>query len=275
MIKSFNLQEPNFSTVLSKSIVSWLDDSFFNDGGYSNYSGVLTPKSHPRFSNNRTYGHKHKNWVWQSGTISVFVNGVLNTDNLINYRDGLVIFNSPPSGTITCSYNYKFLDIFDAKDNAFFRGDSKSFEVYDGNFRENSIQLPCIAVELGGSNSDPVELGSYSRDIKKTIILNVFHKNSTIVERISDVLAKQIDTQFFLYDFIQSHNSGLSPISSDGFLNNSSGTYENLVNSYPFYGVRNNSCYIESSEIESVSRIDNNLFHGTVRYETSSEYRML
>ena len=268
MLKSFNLNQSNYSKIISQSIVSWLDYAFYLDGGYINTSGNLKKVAHPLYPEGRVWGSNKKNWVWETDNTSISGSGYT-----INYVDGLVIFNSVQT-SVTASYSFKNIFVFDTKDNSFFRGNSEGLDVYEGVFRENSIQLPAIGVELGSSNSNPHALGTYGRDVRQDVLLNVFHKNSEIVERISDILYNQVDSSIGLFDFYQSYSSGYFPMNLDGSLINRSGTYNNLIYNYPYTQARNNSCYISDTEIESVSKLDNNLYHGTVRFKTEAELSM-
>lgn len=268
MLKSFNLNQSNYSKVISQSIVSWLDYGFYIDGGYINTSGNLKKVDHPLYTSGKVWGSNRKNWVWEVDNISVS-----NSGYTINYRDGLVIFNTVQS-SVSASYSFKSIFVFDTKDSSFFRGNSEVLDVYEGSFRENSIQLPAIGIELGSSNSNPHALGSYGRNVRQDVLLNVFHKNSEIVERISDILYNQVDSSIGLFDFYQSYSSGYFPTNLDGTLINRNGTYNNLINNYPYRQARNYSCYIEDTEIESVSKLDNDLYHGTVRFKTEAELSM-
>jgi hypothetical protein len=268
MLKSFDLNKPNYSKVLSESVISWIDYGFYSENSYINTSGNLKRVNHPNYSGGMVWGSNKKNWVWEQDNITISQSGYT-----INYRDGLVIFDSVQTN-VYASYSTKNIFVFNAKDNPFFRGDSKELLVYEGVYRENSLQLPCIALELGSSNSNPNAIGTYERNVRQDIILNIFHKNPDIVEKISDVLYQQIDSNIFLFDVYRSYSSGDYPLNFDGTLMNRSGTYNNLVNTHPFTQARNYSCYIKDSEIESVYRLDNNLYHGTVRFETEAELSM-
>ena len=268
MLKSFNLNQSNYSKIISQSIVSWLDYAFYTDGGYVTTSGNLKKVDHPLYPTGRIWGSNKKNWVWEIDNTSISGSGYT-----INYIDGLVIFNSVQS-SVTASYSFKNIFVFDTKDNSFFRGNSDVLDVYDGVYRENSIQLPAIGLELGSSNSNPYALGTYSRNVRQDVLLNVFHSNSEVVEKISDILYNQVDSNVFLYDFYRAYSSGDYPLDFDGTLINRSGNYTNLVETHPFTSAKNSSCYITDTEIESVSKLENNLYHGTVRFVTEAELSM-
>jgi len=268
MLKSFDLNKPNYSKVLSQSIVSWLDYAFYSFGAYTNTSGNLSIVSMPGYSGGMVWGATKKNWVWEQDNISISQSGYT-----INYRDGLVYFNTVQSG-VYASYSLKNIFVFDGKDNPFFRGDAGLLEVHQGSFREHAVQLPCIALELGSSNSYPHAIGTYERDVRQDIIFNIFHKNPEVVEKISDILYNQVDSHIALFDFFRAYNSGDFPLNFNGTLTNRSGTYNNLINTHPYTEARNYSCYINNTEIESVSKLDNSLYHGTVRFETEAELSM-
>lgn len=267
MLKSFNLNQSNYSKIISQSIISWLDYAFYNDGGYVNTSGNLKRVSHPKYSDGKVWGSNKKNWIWETEP------SISGSGYTINYRDGLVIFNTSQT-SVSASYSYRNVFVFDTKDNDFFRSDSGSLDVYEGVYRENSIQLPAIGIELGSSHSNPHALGTYSRDVRQDVLFNIFHKNSEIVERLSDILYNQVDSHVSLFDYYQSYSSGDFPLNLDGTLMNQSGTYNNLIKNYPYKQARNYSCYINNTEIESVYKLDNGLYHGTVRFTTEAELTM-
>lgn len=272
--KSFNFKKTSYTKNVDESLVMWLDYNFFNDGAYYQHSNtVLSKVDHPLYSNNLVYGSNRKNWVWESGTVNVTVNNSPVSNYTIDYTDGLVIFNTPPNGTVRASYSYKAIQIINGKDNKFFRGANTGFDVYDGVFREDSLQMPSIVVEHARNRSEPSELGNYSRNIYETKHLYLYHSNADLLERISDVLINQVDTYFGVFDFDASHRSGIYPL-NNGVLINVSGTYPNLVRDYQLHGLRNSNVYIMDARKEKIQDLKNDLFYSTIAYDLSSEFNM-
>ena len=274
MSKSFNLKESDFAKNLTHSIKDWMEHNFFQDGGYFFHSGVLTQGNHPSYSSSQVFQSNNKNWVWESGSVDIFVNNIPASGYEINYRDGLVIFNTQPSGVVSASYNYKFLDINRFEDDV----DKSSYNPIDIHslvFKDKILSLPGIIIELGGSNSSPYELGSFSRDIYQTILVNIYAKKGDIVNKIGKVLEKQVDSYVKLYNYEQSYSSGYYSIGLDGTLNNQLATYNNLCDIYPDTNVSNSEVFIKNSEFEKKQKLENNLYHGTVRFEILATSKML
>lgn len=271
-LKSFNLKESSYDKVLSKSSELWLDSNFFQDGAYITTSGALSEVEHPKYSAGQVFGSKRKNWVWQSGTINVEVGGVPTTPDKILYGDGLVVFDNPVSSGVYCEYSYKHIHVYDVKENK--RGSNNGFDVYDGTFRERSLQLPAIGIEIGSHRSDPTQLGSYSRNNKTTILFNVYHAYPDTLDKICNIIYNQVDTYISLFDFENAYRSGAYPLDFDSSLINSSGTYEYLTENFKYEKARKSNAYIYDSEIETPQRLDNHLWFNTVRLEVEAELSM-
>ena len=267
-MKSFNLNVPDYSESLTKSLVTWMDSGFAT---YStaHSSGNLSQKSHPAYAAGYVWGSNVKNWRWDAPAY-VYVGGVLQTSGFqINYRDGLVIFSSSKTNA-NAEYDYKKIDVIDAKDNDFFRGEASHLTVFDGTYRANAVQLPLVAVETADTDSDGYELGSYTRDVITTILVNVIAKTKEDCNKIADAVYRQIDGTFELYNFNQANRSGFYPLDAEGFLVNSSGTYNALVSGYPVSISLNNRGYIENADRENVNKLNNNMYHCTIRYYVST-----
>lgn len=273
-LKSFDLMQPDFTESLERSVSMWLNNNFFQDGGYINTSGNLESIKHPQYTDGHVFASKRKNWIWESGNISVEVGGSSITPSGVNYRDGLIILNEKPSGgdSVFAEYAYRYVDIYNTKDTK--RGASLFFEPYDKVYRENTFHLPAIGIEVGGSNSNGTEIGSYSRNDNTTILLNIFHNSHYLISRISNILYNQVDSHIGLFDFFQTYKSGVYPIDFDGFLLNSSGTYNILTQDFPLSIARNSASYIVDTEKEEPQYLDNSLWHSTVRLEIETQLSM-
>lgn len=272
-MKSLNLNQPDFSESLMKSIIYYLDDGFLSTGTV-NTSGTLSRISHPEYTAGQVYGSSKKNWSWDYEP-QVYVNSALVTSGYtVNYKDGLIIFNSVQPSSVFARYTYKQVLVLDAEEIPFFRGDSKSFDVYTGTYRPEAVQLPVLALELGGSKSEPFELGNYSRDVNQQVLINVIAATKADCAKLADLLYQQVDANVNLFDYKQAFRSGLVPLNDDGELVNQSGTYTNLHSTYPFTPSVDHMAHIEDSEKENIRKISNNLYHCTVRYDVSSVLKM-
>jgi hypothetical protein len=272
-LKSFNLNEPGQSDVISKSICLWIDDGFYNSSGIVSRSENLKRVKHPEYtSQGFVWGSDKKNWAWEGVEPNFFTNGSGIVPSKINYKEGLVFFNNILNN-LSGNYTYKHINIFNVSENEFFRG-SNLINNYSGVYREESIQLPCIALEMGSSSSKPHQLGSYYRKVNQEILLNIFHRNSDVVERISDILYNQVDSTVKLFDFHQAYRDGAYPLELNGVLINRSGRYDYLVENYPYSGAGNSCLYIEDTEQEKTNKIANELYHATVRFKLYAELKM-
>lgn len=272
-LKSFDLNNSDFNNILLKNLISWLDNNFYDDGGYFSVTDkVLHKVDHPEYPSDRVYGSDRKNWSWRDDVV-VKVNGVVNSAYSIDYDNGLVIFNSSTNGTVTADYTYKHIYIVNGKD-LNFKGTHGKFDVYEGTYRENSLQFPAIVIELGSSSSKPLEIGSYSRTVTKNILLNIYHRDEGVVNRISNILYNQVDSYIPLFNFDTAYAAGAYPIDFNGFLLNILGVHSYLVSNYPFTEAANNSVYIESTEDEGSKKLSNELFHNTVRWKVIGDLKM-
>lgn len=271
-LKSFDLNHPDYNNNLVKNIISWIDDGFYQDGGYFTTSGNLSKVDHPEYVTGQVWGSNRKNWSWRD-PVTVRVNNVVNTLNSIDYINGLVIFSGVITGTVNVQYSYKHIYIVDGKD-IDFKASYGKFDVYDGTYRENALQLPAIVVDLGSSSSKPLELGGYSRTVSKNVLLNIFHRDNGLVERISDILFNQVESSIPLFNFDTAYASGSYPLDFNGFLLNVSGTHSNLSQNYPYTQAATHSADIYSSENEGSKKIANNLYHNTIRWEVKSDLKM-
>lgn len=271
-MKSLSLNQPEFSDSLVKSLVYYLDDGFLSTGTL-NTSGNLVKVEHPEYPAGRVWGSRKKNWSWSNPPV-VYANNVLvTTGYTVNYKDGLIIFDTAKASAFA-QYTYKQLLVIDALDHPFFRGDASTIDVYNGSYRPEATQVPMIAIELGGSHSKPFELGNYNRSVYQDILLNVITNNKPDCTKIADLLEQQIDDVFRLFNYKESVRSGLVPLNDDGFLVNSNGTYNNLCATYPFTPAVNWNASIDDAEKEQTRKLTKDLYHCTVRYEVCSVLKM-
>jgi hypothetical protein len=270
-MKSLTLNRPEYTDSLTKSLVFYLDDGFYASS-VINTSGYLVKISHPEFTNGQVWGSKKKNWDWlYPPNITANPSALGNT---VNFRDGLIVFNSPQS-SVYCEYKYRPITIIDALENDFFRGEGGSLNVYDGSYRENAIQLPLIAIEYAGvRKSVPYGLGGYAKVITDEFLLNVFAPTKDLCERLCDILFEQSEQDFQVFDYKQANSQGYLPLNDDGYLNNVSGTYNYLCSQFPVSGLFNSNASIMETIIEKVKPLTKGLFHSTVRFKIDTTRKM-
>lgn len=272
MPKSFDLSTP-YSLVLSKSLQLWLTDSFYNSGAKTSVVGeVFSVQSYPGITGNKSWAGKKKNWSYRDSITIHFPSGVDNTYT-INYRDGLVIFGENKA-SCSGSYSYNDISIIDSRDNDFIRGEAYKIEPYRGIYKENSLQLPCIAVEISNIYSEPHQVGSYSRDVNARVSMYTFASSIEQSDRITEVLHNQIDSVFELFNYETAYNSGDYPFNMDGTLQDSNSNYQYLTQNYPFLKSVGSKAYIYDAEIENMQKLSNGIYYNTVDYNIRSVLTM-
>jgi hypothetical protein len=246
------------STLLSEeldgNLQSLLDWGFLNINGfttvqsglgsyYINSPNRLRHVTDPRFTTGRVWRTYRKNLVWESGcggtvepiSISgVYVNGVLKTrtdatyGHYINYREGLIVFNSGiPTGTVVeMNYSFKnvWIDTYDSIVNQEMQfdtfGSSNSLsQTGSGEYYPLSVsqvQLPAIGVEIVPVRSfTPYELGG-GQWIENKVLFHIFTENDADANRLIDIVSYQSDLRFFLYNSNLIAQSGSFPLTPSG-----------------------------------------------------------
>lgn len=218
------------------SIQSGLAPSYFNS------PNRLRPVSDPNFTTGKVWQTYRKNLVWESGcggtvepiSISgVYVNGVLKTrtdatyGHYINYRDGLVVFNSgiPTSTVVEMNYSFKnvWIDTYDSMVNQ-----EMQFNTLDGNsfgstsggayfpLSQSRVQLPAIGIEIVPTRQfKPYELGG-GQWIENKVLFHIFTETDADANRLIDLVSYQSDLRFFLYNSNTMAASGAFPLTPSG-----------------------------------------------------------
>jgi hypothetical protein len=284
-----NIGDPGYREVLRDNIISWLDSAMLKIGGYIDVTNQVTAygqrnEMYPLNGSDTTFFSRRGNWVWEPdygiNISGVYIDGALQTSGYsINYRDGIVEFDSPVSGTVTIDHTEKYVEVFNAQDNDFYRVDDSSFEVSDGYFLTGSgtihpsdkVQLPAIAVEVVNRDSrTPYEIGNTSHYRRTDVLIRVMANDDGISSRLSDFLTDQKETSIRLFDTKQVAQSGYYPLNYDGTVNFASGYYDNLIENFPYNNIKNSKVFIKDAFSEDLNYITPNLCKVTVRLNIES-----
>lgn len=282
-------KDSTISNNLTYSLQHYLDDMFLEDGALfdiNNSSGqygllsTLQKINHPNYTNGTVWGSRRKNWIWEPEGIQisgVWVNNVLMRSGYrINYRDGYVLFDNPiSSGTVRLNYSFKYIEVKNVIDANFPRFDLRSFRVDDSQYITGSgfphpkdrTQLPAIAIEfVGNGRTKPYSIGP--NKIKRyyhDVVIHVISEDGEINNKIRDKIQDLEENYFNIFDVENVKKSGVYPISRDGFLVNSSGTYEYMSDNYKFSKSYRSDSFFNKVVNEGCSSIDNSIYHGTLR----------
>lgn len=284
-----NIAEPGYREVLRDNIISWLDYSLLNIHGYINVESTTTAygqMNQLQSLNGSTtqYYSRRGNWVWEPdygiNISGVYVDGSLVTSGYdINYRDGIITFDNPVSGTVAVNHSQKYVEVFNAQDNSFFRADEDSFNVSDGYFISGSgnilpkdkVQLPAIAVEVVNRDTrTPYEMGNTSHYRDTQVLIRILANDDSVSSRIADFITDQKETSFALFDSEIVARSGYYPLNYDGTINYVSGYYSNLSNNFPYNKVKNANVFIKDAYSEDLNYLTKNLCKVTVRLNIES-----
>jgi len=282
-----NIGKPGYREVLRDNIISWLDESFLNIGGKIDTVNVDT--AYGKFNeltklSPTQYYSRRGNWVWEPNkgiNISgVYVNNVFQTSGYsINYRDGIVTFDSPVNLPVKVNYSHKYIETFNAQENNFFRVDDESFEVHDDFFitgsglelPKNRIQLPAIAVEtINRDTRSPYEIGNTSHFRETQVLLRILSNSDSVSSRIADFITDQKETTINMFDTEKVAMSGYYPLNYDGTINFVSGYHSFLSNVLPYNTIKNANVFIKDAYSEDLNYITPNLCKVTVRLNIES-----
>ena len=307
-----NIGKPGYREVLRDNIISWLDESFLNIGGKIDTVNVDT--AYGKFNeltklSPTQYYSRRGNWVWEpnigsiGGSIGtdiigstlivggtevgrainisgVYVNDVFQTSGYsINYRDGIVTFDSPVNLPVKVNYSHKYIETFNAQENNFFRVDDESFEVHDDFFitgsglelPKNRIQLPAIAVEtINRDTRSPYEIGNTSHFRETQVLLRILSNSDSVSSRIADFITDQKETTINMFDTEKVAMSGYYPLNYDGTINFISGYHSFLSNVLPYNTIKNANVFIKDAYSEDLNYITPNLCKVTVRLNIES-----
>ena len=279
--------------------------AFFNitipsSGSYGGSRHRLRCVKDPRYEDGQVWEAYRKNWVWQSGLSNVSeqpisISGVFINQNFmprssgtffINYRNGQVIFNNKiaTNSTVQLEYSHKWVDVVNSNSVPWFRkGQTRSFRVDDPLFIANSgvwneladtrLQLPVVAVESVSKTYQGYQLGG-SQYARTEFILHIIGEDSSSVKKISSILSSQNESTIYLFDVDRIADENRFSLDYRGEIASGALCYPDLIaptgdGGYRFTrNAQRGTLRLYDCEEESVDTLNNNLYHGKVRWST-------
>jgi hypothetical protein len=243
------------SEELDSNLTSFFNWALLNVNGFTNVQSGLNPAyggapnrlylvTDPGLTTGRVWQTYRKNLVWETGTgatlepisiSGVYVNGVLKTrtdpiySHYINYRDGLVVFDSGiPTGTrVEMNYSFKnvWIDTNDSIVNQEMQFESWNVEnshwssASSGEYYPlavSRVQLPAIGIEVVPSRTfSPYEIGG-GQWVKNKVLIHIYAERDADANRLIDLVSYQSDLRFFLYNSNTIAASGKFPLNANG-----------------------------------------------------------
>lgn len=306
-MKGFLYHETDISKVIEGNLIAFFDWNFIDKGALHN---ITIPKSgayggdfsrlrlspDPRYTSGRVWESIRGNWVWESGlsTLSpIRISGVFVNNNFqssgykIDYINGRVIFDTAiaTSSTVKLEYSYKEVQFISADDNPWLRQvQYRSRRVDDSNFLlgsggyiglpENRLQLPSVGVSVVSRTNKGFQLGGHHKVIH-TAKFHVLAEDEYTCKKISDTIANQENTTFYVFDPNRMARSGAFPLNIDGTLSSNPLIYPNLVK-YSGNGgyrytdaIQNGKCFMFDCEAQKGQWIGN-AYYTTVTVHTET-----
>ncbi len=190
---------------------------------------TLKPVAVPKIADGKVWQAEYRNWVYESGLEStrqpiqvsgIYVDGgfhsVASTGQYahhIDYFNGRVVFDTPipVNSVVQANYSYKRIGLYDESFPWF---NSVVFDEYGTEpstqilpsgvsnlLKNHGIQLPLILVEgVASQRLVPRELGNVSQWVYQDFLMHVIAENSQDRNNIVDILVRQKDKSFYLFD---------------------------------------------------------------------------
>lgn len=289
-----NILETNFKTFFDWAFLcvgSWFD---VNINDYSFYSSniehcKLLPVTDDSYVDGQVWQSIRKDWVWETGVLfnnttttpisGIYIDGTYypnnDSDYVINYPDGRIIFENPQSVTseIKLNYSYRNIQTYRASDSPWYsyiqyrsfdtsspditKTDSGDWFI-DGNHR---VQLPAIVIEsVARSRSKPYELGNNDLVIEQDIEFYVLAETKNERNKILDILRLQQDLVFWLYDTNALAKNDKYPLDHNGNLKTDPLMYPNIVDTY-----RWRKAWIKQVNLYEIDSVNVNFHQGMAR----------
>jgi hypothetical protein len=254
-----------YTEILEHNLKSFFDWGFINKSAYTNinipssgaYGGDfsrLRNVSDPRFTNGQVWEGARSNWVWESGldvvpapiSISgVFVNNVFVPASggsfYVDYPHGRIVFNSgiATSSTVRVAHSYKWISFVSVDSVPWlsrvqqrsYRVDNPNFLAGSGNYagiRENNLQLPFVAVEIGDEEYAGFQLGGHQY-CRNRVKFYVVAEDKSTADRVSFIIASQNEKTINMYDLNLLAANNRFPLDYRGSVASGALTYQGLV----------------------------------------------
>lgn len=272
---------------------------------YSGSPGLLQPVKVPGYATRQVYQGFKKDWVWENPSSlvyeagsptecsGVYVNGTFYNSTTttgtyahrIEFPAGRVVFTNgaiPANSVVRTNFAYRFVQVIkgDAADFNKFeyfsnRADDTNFLSFGSGSKdvawEDRIQLPCIAMIPGKSDSTPSQLGTLQQWVQQSFTFLVFAEDKFWRDQLLSILINQRDKRVHLIDFNTVAASGQHPLNIYGSKNVSGLMYPDLVK-FPGDGHAYGLLTFKNTRIGSQQKIHTNLYYGSVTSEM--EYLM-
>lgn len=284
-----NILESNLKTYLDWSFLhigAWFDAEIGNSTFYGgNNPSKLIPVSDPSYADGRVWQGVRKDWVWeQTATYnntnpititSATVNNNANTNFIINYPLGRIIFNNPIAlnSNVQLEYSYRFVQVHRSSESPWL--DVLQYDTFntnnpdikrsdDGDWSIGSqqrIQLPAIVIEsVPRSRSRPYEIGNNLLWLEQDVSFYVYAETKNDRNKILDILRLQQDLTIQLYDTNLVAQDDNYPLDYYGSLKNNALMYPNLVQNYPW-----RKCFFKNISLFEMDSIYPNFYGGMAR----------
>lgn len=301
------LGSSTLTEIIRANVISFIDWGLVDKGGYFNVlltqSGVyggdfsrLRPVSDPRYTTGTVWEAQNNNWVWESGTSignpiaisGVWVNGSLlpHSGYTVDYPNGRIVFDEPRSlsSTVRVEHSYKYVYVTDARSVSVLRSVYPRSWMYDGpNFfvgsgqysqlADQRIQLPAVAVEIGGISHSPYELGTGNRYVRTDVVCHVLAESEIEGLKLADALSYQNEKTIHLYDTNRLASEDRFPLTAGGDIAEGCLTYPQLVSptgdgGFRYGGTQGGQLRLHDVDVEMGQWLDNSLYRTAVRFTT-------
>jgi len=296
-----NIGQRDAFASLEDNLKSFLDWSFLNIGGFVNVSIPVNPTNpgyhqliplsgDPSLAYGKEWGTLRKDWVYETGInyentspspiSGIIVNGTFlpaptgsgNYGYYIDHTNGRIIFdkNISVSSKVYLNYSYRLLQVYKSSENFWWKEieannyNPSTVLFKTPNYTANSIQLPAIVIQTASrSQLIPYELGTTENILRQDVLLHVFSELSSQRNNFIDILLKQKDNSFYLYDINKVIKNQSQPLNFRGEANPSRLNYDQIVNDTELMLKK---AFIFNSTLSEIQSFTNSLHHGVVRW---------
>jgi hypothetical protein len=287
-----NILEANFKMYLDWSFLkigSWINAEKPNNTIYDKNSHYkLIPVNDISYNDGQIWQGIRKDWVWETNidysSVSPIVISDISINNtiipkngnfIVNYPDGLVIFNNPipTSSVVELNYSYRFVQVYRASESPWFNLiQYSSFNTANEDIKQintgewaigshHRIQLPCIIIEsIPRSRSRPYELGNSLLWLEQDLVFYVLAENKNDRNKLLDIIRLQQDSTLQLFDTNKVAQNDAFPLDYNGDIKSTPLMYPNLIDQYSW-----RKCFIKNVNLVELDSKHTNFHQGAAR----------
>jgi hypothetical protein len=287
-----NILEANFKMYLDWSFLkigSWINAEKPNNTIYDKNSHYkLIPVNDISYNDGQIWQGIRKDWVWETNidysSVSPIVISDISINNtvipkngnfIVNYPDGLVIFNNPipTSSVVELNYSYRFVQVYRASESPWFNLiQYSSFNTANEDIKQTNtgewaigshhrIQLPCIIIEsIPRSRSRPYELGNSLLWLEQDLVFYVLAENKNDRNKLLDIIRLQQDSTLQLFDTNKVAQNDAFPLDYNGDIKPTPLMYPNLIDQYSW-----RKCFIKNVNLVELDSKHTNFHQGAAR----------